>query len=191
MQSHGLAERSDTARDYDVFCPPKRWLVGDLSSGFEIPRLIYSFILKAMFSAKTQSGRAVENQRRAKSSKSKTAVFTPDFRDLKAGDYVVHADHGMGVLKALQTLMEGANLCLIYAENQIIRSGRKIDGFALFFSRSDAADAHRLSAALGAGRKPAESKTRDARYGGRAGGFTPKEDHRGLSATRRGREEFE
>ena len=41
FQSHGLAERlAEILRDYDVeFLPPKRFLVGDLSGGFEIPAL--------------------------------------------------------------------------------------------------------------------------------------------------------
>ncbi|MBA2493544.1 MAG: transcription-repair coupling factor, partial [Acidobacteria bacterium] len=53
--------------------------------------------------------------------KTKTAAFVSDFRDLKAGDFVVHVDHGIGRFEGLQTLETGGIfrefMLLMYAEN--------------------------------------------------------------------------
>jgi transcription-repair coupling factor (superfamily II helicase) len=53
--------------------------------------------------------------------KSKTAAFLSDFRDLKAGDFVVHIDHGIGRFGGLQTLDLGTRssefMLLFYAED--------------------------------------------------------------------------
>jgi transcription-repair coupling factor (superfamily II helicase) len=39
--------------------------------------------------------------------KSKTAAFSSDFRDLQAGDYVVHIEHGIGQYQGLREIAEG------------------------------------------------------------------------------------
>ncbi|MFN2493303.1 MAG: transcription-repair coupling factor, partial [Pyrinomonadaceae bacterium] len=56
-----------------------------------------------------------------KKRKSKTAAFLSDFRDLKAGDYVVHVDHGLARFGGLQTLNLGQRssefMLLFYAED--------------------------------------------------------------------------
>ncbi|HKW77367.1 MAG TPA: transcription-repair coupling factor [Terriglobales bacterium] len=40
-------------------------------------------------------------------SKSKTAAFMSDFRDLAVGDYVVHVEHGIGMYQGLKELQQG------------------------------------------------------------------------------------
>ncbi len=51
----------------------------------------------------------------------RTAAFLSDFRDLKAGDFVVHVDHGIGRFGGLQTLdlgtRSGEFMLLYYAED--------------------------------------------------------------------------
>ncbi|HEY8563799.1 MAG TPA: transcription-repair coupling factor [Pyrinomonadaceae bacterium] len=122
LQSHGLAERlTEILRDYDVAVPPKSLLVGDLSSGFEIPSLNLTVQTESdIFGETTQAEYQkpkVKNQR----SKTNLGAFISDFRDLKAGDYVVHVDHGIGRFEGLQTIaaqgQEREFMLLIYADN--------------------------------------------------------------------------
>ena len=46
----------------------------------------------------------IEPARKPVRPKSKTTAFLSDFRDLKTGDYVVHADHGIGQFQALRQI---------------------------------------------------------------------------------------
>lgn len=123
MQSHGLAERlSEILRGYNISVPAESLLVGDLSNGFEIPAshlLVYTE--SDVFGENSQAVAPSKTKDARKSSKSKTAAFVSDFRDLKAGDYVVHVDHGIGRFEGLQTLDTGGVkrefMLLIYAEN--------------------------------------------------------------------------
>ncbi len=122
MQTLGLAERlEEILRDYEVSLPENSVFIGDLSNGFEIPAL--DLIIRTetdIFGEVTQH----EYQRpktKDQRPKSKTSAFVSDFRDLKAGDFVVHVDHGIGRFEGLQTISaqgsEREFMLLMYAEN--------------------------------------------------------------------------
>lgn len=126
LQSHGLADRlNEILREYDVSIPGKNLLVGDLSNGFEIPALDLIFHTESDIFGETQAAVFKSQKQRTKDkgqrTKSKTAAFISDFRDLKPGDYVVHVDHGIGRFEGLQTLDAGGAarefMLLIYADN--------------------------------------------------------------------------
>jgi transcription-repair coupling factor (superfamily II helicase) len=104
--------------------------VGRLSGGFELPDAGLSVHIEAdLFDeagAQALERRApgAEGKRQkaeGKKRKSKTAAFLSDFRDLKAGDFVVHVDHGIGRFGGLQTLDLGTRssefMLLFYAED--------------------------------------------------------------------------
>ncbi|MGI8787866.1 MAG: transcription-repair coupling factor [Pyrinomonadaceae bacterium] len=120
LQSHGLAERlSEILRDYDVSIPENSLLVGDLSGGFEIPALrLIVYTETDIFGETTQKDFQPTKKQTAK--KSNLGAFISDFRDLKAGDFVVHVDHGIGRFEGLQTITaQGAErefMLLTYAE---------------------------------------------------------------------------
>ena len=122
MQTLGLAERlEEILRDYDVSLPENSVFIGDLSSGFEIPAL--DLIVRTetdIFGEVTQHEYQKPKTKNQKP-KSKTAAFVSDFRDLKAGDFVVHVDHGIGRFEGLQTISaqgsEREFMLLVYAEN--------------------------------------------------------------------------
>ena len=122
MQSHGLAERlEEILHDYEVSLPKNSVFVGDLSSGFEIPAL--DLIVQTetdIFGEITQHEYQKPNTKDRRP-KSKTAAFVSDFRDLKAGDFVVHVDHGIARFEGLQTISaqgsEREFMLLMYAEN--------------------------------------------------------------------------
>ena len=104
--------------------------VGRLSSGFEMPGAhLLTHVEADLFDEAGDQGlerrgpgaegsrQKAEGRRR----KSKTAAFLSDFRDLKAGDFVVHIDHGIGRFGGLQTLDLGTRssefMLLFYAED--------------------------------------------------------------------------
>ncbi|MDQ6788850.1 MAG: transcription-repair coupling factor, partial [Acidobacteriota bacterium] len=122
MQSHGLSDRlTEILHDYDVSLPAESLLVGDLSNGFEIPAFgLLVYTENDVFGENAQAI-APKTKDVRKGTKSKTSAFVSDFRDLKAGDYVVHVDHGIGRFEGLQTLETGGMkrefMLLIYAEN--------------------------------------------------------------------------
>ena len=104
--------------------------VGRLSSGFEMPGahlLIHveaDLFDEAGDQALERRGPGAESSRQkaeGRRRKSKTAAFLSDFRDLKAGDFVVHIDHGIGRFGGLQTLDLGTRssefMLLFYAED--------------------------------------------------------------------------
>jgi transcription-repair coupling factor (superfamily II helicase) len=103
--------------------------VGRLSSGFEMPGgRILTHVEGDLFdeaSAQALERRAPGADGRRQTAagrkrKSKTTAFLSDFRDLKAGDFVVHVDHGIGRFGGLQTLDLGTRssefMLLFYAE---------------------------------------------------------------------------
>jgi transcription-repair coupling factor (superfamily II helicase) len=89
--------------------------VGRLSSGFELPtaRLITHVEADLFDEAGAQaldrraSTDAATRRTEGRKKRSKTAAFLSDFRDLRAGDFVVHIDHGIGRFGGLQTLNLG------------------------------------------------------------------------------------
>jgi transcription-repair coupling factor (superfamily II helicase) len=105
--------------------------VGRLSGGFEIPGARLQTHVEADLFDETgaqvlerrapgSDGRRQTADGRTKK-KSRTAAFLSDFRDLKAGDFVVHIDHGIGRFGGLQTLDLGPRssefMLLFYAED--------------------------------------------------------------------------
>jgi transcription-repair coupling factor (superfamily II helicase) len=104
--------------------------VGRLSSGFEMPGAhLLTHVEADLFDeagdqALERRGPGAERSRQkaeGRRRKSKTAAFLSDFRDLKAGDFVVHIDHGIGRFGGLQTLDLGTRssefMLLFYAED--------------------------------------------------------------------------
>ncbi len=109
--SAGRAERTiELLADYDIFAVPiERGEdahaasvlvgVGHLSRGFRLPDA------QLQLWAETdvfEEERTVHERRR-----SATRTFLSDFRDLKAGDLVVHVDHGIGLFAGLKRLDVG------------------------------------------------------------------------------------
>lgn len=123
MQTQGLAERlNEILRDYDVSLPPDALLIGNLSSGFEIPSLnLTVFTETDIFGESTQQEFQRTKEKGQRTKKTNLGAFISDFRDLKIGDYVVHVDHGIGRFEGLQTIntqgIEREFMLLIYAEN--------------------------------------------------------------------------
>jgi transcription-repair coupling factor (superfamily II helicase) len=71
---------------------------GRLSSGFVLPALGLQ-----VFTEKEVFGEHLEREARPR----KVAAFSPGFRDLKAGDLVVHVEHGIGRYAGLMRVGEG------------------------------------------------------------------------------------
>jgi len=122
LQSHGLAERlSEILRDYDVSIPETALLIGDLSGGFEIPALRLIVHTESDIFGETTQAQSPKPKIQNSKTKSKTSAFISDFRDLKAGDFVVHVDHGIGRFEGLQTIETGGAtrefMLLFYTDN--------------------------------------------------------------------------
>jgi transcription-repair coupling factor (superfamily II helicase) len=109
--SAGRAERTiELLADYDIFAVPIERAedshhasllvaVGHLTRGFRLPDA------QLMLWAETdvfEEDRKVHERRR-----SATRTFLSDFRDLKAGDLVVHVDHGIGLFVGLKRIEVG------------------------------------------------------------------------------------
>ncbi len=123
FQSHGIADRfSEILRDYDLVISTKNLTYGSLSSGFEIPSLDLIFQTENDILGDSQSSGFKNKSQKTKDSRPKTNLnaFISDFRDLKAGDYVVHVDHGIGRFEGLQVIesqgVEREFVLLTYAE---------------------------------------------------------------------------
>ncbi|HLL99956.1 MAG TPA: transcription-repair coupling factor, partial [Pyrinomonadaceae bacterium] len=122
LQSHGLVERlTEILRDYDAHLPGSALLVGDLSSGFEIPSLDLIVQTETDIFGETTQAEFQRTKDKAQSTKTKLGAFISDFRDLKPGDYVVHVDHGIGRFEGLQIIesqgLQREFMLLIYADN--------------------------------------------------------------------------
>lgn len=122
LQTQGMAERlEEILREYDTPLPAGSMMIGALSGGFEIPSLHLTAYTETDIFGEIQQSDAPRAGTRSKTPKSKLGAFISDFRDLKAGDYVVHVDHGIGRFEALQTLDTGGItrefMLLIYADN--------------------------------------------------------------------------
>ncbi len=109
--SPGRAERTiELLADYEIFAVPMERAedahtaavlvgVGHLTRGFRLPEA------QLQFWAETdvfEEERKVHERR-----KSATRTFLSDFRDLKAGDLVVHIDHGIGLFVGLKRIDVG------------------------------------------------------------------------------------
>ncbi len=119
MRSAGMAERlEEILREYEIAFDRDSIIVGDLSSGFEMPVVGLVFIAESDIfgdSDETQTRKTEHKPRR-----SNLNAFVSDFRDLKPGDFVVHVDHGLGKFEGLQTISaQGAErefMLLVYAD---------------------------------------------------------------------------
>ncbi|HEV8158279.1 MAG TPA: DEAD/DEAH box helicase, partial [Pyrinomonadaceae bacterium] len=92
-----------------------------LSGGFEISALdLIAYTENDIFGETTQA-EFQKPKDKGRRTKSNLGAFISDFRDLKAGDFVVHVDHGIGRFEGLQTLETGGVLrefmLLYYADN--------------------------------------------------------------------------
>ncbi|HMT08197.1 MAG TPA: transcription-repair coupling factor [Pyrinomonadaceae bacterium] len=121
VQTPGMAERlAEILRDYNIYVPLESIKIGELSSGFELPSIDL-----LVYSESDIFGETNDKVQGAKSkvqrSKSRLGAFISDFRDLKAGDFVVHVDHGIGRFDGLQTIdSQGQSreyMLLIYADD--------------------------------------------------------------------------
>ncbi len=134
VNSHGIAERlAEILREYEIeshiadkfILHPSSFIfqipVGDLSSGFEIPALDLIIQTETDVFGETTQHEYQKPKTKDQRPKTKTSAFVSDFRDLKAGDFVVHVDHGIGRFEGLQVLETGGVsrefMLLIYAEN--------------------------------------------------------------------------
>src|SRR5882724_1540372 len=116
-------EPSETANSTAVIVT-----VGRLSGGFELPAShlivhVETDVFDEAADSVERRGVGREGRRQTaegKKRRSKAAAFLSDFRDLKAGDYVVHVDHGIARFGGLQTLdlgpRTGEFMLLFYAE---------------------------------------------------------------------------
>ncbi len=107
-ETPGRAERTiELLKDYDVFAVPVERAedaqfasvlvaIGTLSRGFRLPAA--GLFLHAEADVFEEDRRAPERRRSA------TAAFLSDLRDLKAGDLVVHVDHGIGMFAGLKQI---------------------------------------------------------------------------------------
>jgi transcription-repair coupling factor (superfamily II helicase) len=109
--SPGLAERTiELLADYEIYAAPIERAedvrtasvlvgTGHLSRGFRLPEAGLQFWAETdVF----EEERKTHERRR-----SATRTFLSDFRDLKAGDLVVHVDHGIGVFVGLKRIDVG------------------------------------------------------------------------------------
>jgi len=121
VDSGGMVERmTEILREYEMPVPGGLVVLGNLSSGFEMPAFgVHVFTESDVFGAtdrvRSDGGAAARN-----SKKRSLGAFISDFRDLKPGDYVVHIDHGIGRFEGLQRMAsQGAErefMVLEYAE---------------------------------------------------------------------------
>ncbi len=123
-QTQGMAERiEEILREYQIVLDAGSIVVGDLSSGFELPSFELTAYTETDIFGESIGTMVPSTNRKAPAGgrKSRLGAFISDFRDLKAGDYVVHVDHGIGRFEGLQTISsQGAErefMLLIYADD--------------------------------------------------------------------------
>ena len=100
-----LSEDLEAAKIHNIYLEKVKGLptsgvvvtVGGLSSGFEIPELNFSFITHKIIYSDIKT---------RKFKKSKNTINS--LEELKAGDYVVHASHGIGIFEGINRITSGA-----------------------------------------------------------------------------------
>jgi transcription-repair coupling factor (superfamily II helicase) len=122
IETQGMAERLvEILHEYNVELPPDTVRIGLLSGGFELAAARMTVFTETdIFGEVSQTAfRAATDK--ARRQKLRLGAFISDFRDLKAGDFVVHVDHGIGRFEGLQNIpSQGAErefMLLVYAEN--------------------------------------------------------------------------
>ncbi|HEV8187141.1 MAG TPA: transcription-repair coupling factor, partial [Pyrinomonadaceae bacterium] len=127
LNEYKIATRLAFTTESSASYQPVVVTVGRISGGFELPqsRLIIHveadvFDETADTVERSPAGTERSQKTEKKKRKSKTAAFLSDFRDLKAGDFVVHIDHGVARFGGLQTLdlgpRTGEFMLLFYAD---------------------------------------------------------------------------
>ena len=124
-QSPGIAERiEEVLREFGASVASDAIKVGHLSSGFEIPSTDLVVYTESDIFGETVSpdiGAIANRKSQIGNRKPRFGAFISDFRDLKAGDYVVHVDHGIGKFEGLQTISaqgsEREFMLLVYADD--------------------------------------------------------------------------
>ena len=119
----GMAERvREILNEYNAPLPPDAIRVGRISGGYEMPAFgTVTYTESDIFGEIAGDESAAAISKPTAGRKSMLGAFISDFRDLKAGDYVVHIDHGIGRFDSLQTISSQGSerefMLLIYADN--------------------------------------------------------------------------
>ena len=121
MQTTGMAERlSEMLREYGAAAEPEI-VIGRASGGFEIRDEGKRFFTEADILGETADESGPAKTTAWPQKRSRLGAFISDFRDLKAGDFVVHVDHGIGRFDGLQTIASQGSerefMLLIYADD--------------------------------------------------------------------------
>ena len=121
-QTQGMAERlEEILREYQIVLDAGSIVIGDLSSGFELPPFGLTVYTETDIFGEISQAQSPKSHVQSRGKKSNLGAFISDFRDLKIGDYVVHVDHGIGRFEGLETIKsQGAErefMLLIYHEN--------------------------------------------------------------------------
>lgn len=122
VRTPGMSERiAELLRDYDKYVPLEAIKLGSLSSGFEMPsEKLITFTEVDIFGETAEADQRGPREK-VRKSKTKLGAFISDFRDLKAGDFVVHVDHGIGRFEGLQTIASAGSerefMLLVYTDN--------------------------------------------------------------------------
>ncbi len=187
LQTTGLAERlSDILRDYDVVLSEENVVIGDLSSGFELPLAGLVIQTENELFGELPEMSSTASSIGPKKKRSRTKAFISDFRDLKPGDFVVHVDHGIGRFEGLQTieLASGTGssgrefMLLIYADNaKLFVPVERLDLVSRYSSRRRRRSRLSTVSAGSAGRKQKpKPNARCAIWPTSFCGFTPNEN---------------
>ena len=119
----GMAERvREILYEYNSPLPPDAIRVGRISGGYELPAFgTVTYTESDIFGEIAGDAASAAVTKSSASRKSRLGAFISDFRDLKAGDYVVHIDHGIGRFESLQTISSQGSerefTLLIYGDN--------------------------------------------------------------------------
>jgi len=121
VQTPGMAERcEEILREYDTSLSVHTISVGNVSSGFELPAFKQILYTESDIFGETTGSGDRSSKSPARRSRSKLGAFVSDFRDLKAGDYVVHVDHGIARFDGLTTIDSQGSMrefmLLVYAD---------------------------------------------------------------------------
>ena len=121
LQTTGMVERvEEMLRERSVVFKHDSILVGELSSGFELPPFDLTVYTETDIFGEI-SRQEIRTQKISGGRKSRLGAFISDFRDLKAGDFVVHVDHGIGRFEGLQTISSQGSerefMLLLYSDD--------------------------------------------------------------------------
>ncbi len=114
FSEYGLPFRlgSRTPRPGETYLEDAAYLSGEdittvVVKGFIPDGVVFPEARLAIFGTRDLFDEAEVAAQRPFRQKSKTAAFASDFRDLQAGDYVVHIEHGIGQYQGLKEIAQG------------------------------------------------------------------------------------